>query len=217
MPSLDKNYLIAILTCAGLLAFASFPGHVMCADSFLRDNAVSSAMNASSGSGLLMAQASPGDARKKDADSGEKQYRKVTAEGITFAWRVEGGNLSCIVSAPTDGWVSVGFDPTKMMKDANIIIGYVEDGVVHVEDHFGTANKRHRADTDIDGTRDILDQTGKETGDITEIAFTIPLNSGDEKDRILVPGKKYNVILAYGSRDNYKSKHREKAIVEIEL
>ena len=53
---------------------------------------------------------------------------KIEAEGISFAWTIEGDLIHVRLSAKTEGWVAVGFDPEDVMAGADIIIGMVTDG-----------------------------------------------------------------------------------------
>jgi hypothetical protein len=119
------------------------------------------------------------------------------------------GNLLVRVRAPTDGWVAVGFDPTNRMENANIIIGYVSNDTAYIRDDFGTGFTSHAADTSaaLGGNSNVTDISGTETGGVTEITFTIPLNSGDSRDRVLVVGQVYSVILAYGTDDSFDAPH----------
>ena len=59
-----------------------------------------------------------------------EQYEMVTVEGIELQWRTDDEYLYINVSAPTTGWVAVGFDPTNQMANANIIIGYVDNRIM---------------------------------------------------------------------------------------
>ena len=43
----------------------------------------------------------------------QESYQSVELKGIKFSWKVSGDYLDVILSAPTNGWVSVGFDPSK--------------------------------------------------------------------------------------------------------
>lgn len=139
-----------------------------------------------------------------------QSWQEITVEGFTLRWAtVSGGNLSVELNAPTTGWVAVGFDPSQMMKDANIIIGYVSSGTPSIRDDFGVQFTSHAADTGLGGTDDVTVDGGFETGGSTEIHFTIPLNSMDMYDKELVPGSSYGIILARGAngQDDFTSPH----------
>lgn len=173
--------------------------------------------------GLLFAFGVNAQQAKEESESFE--YKTITQEEIIFNWRTDENHLYGQISAPTKGWVAVGFGSTEKMKDANIIIGYVDaEGNVHVRDDFGVRTTLHKADDELedksgekDNLNNIIEGSGAETDDKTEIHFTIPLDSGDSKDTKLVPGETYQVILAYGEKDNFKYGHKVRATTEIEL
>lgn len=137
-------------------------------------------------------------------------WQEITVDGFTLRWAtVESGNLAVQLNGPTTGWVAVGFDPSQMMLDANIIIGYVASGDVSIRDDWGWQTTSHRADTLLGGTHDVTIDNGFEEGGSTEIHFTIPLDSGDEYDKELQPGNTYNIILARSAdgQDNFSAPH----------
>jgi len=143
----------------------------------------------------------------------------ITIDRITFTWKPEGENLNATVSAPTTGWVAVGFDPAVVMKDANLVIGYVEDGEVFIRDDYGDTLFGHDADVNGGGRDDVTNKQGKEEGGITEISFTIPLDSGDERDRKLVTGETHKVLFAYGpdGADDFFTKHEVRTWTRLKI
>lgn len=143
----------------------------------------------------------------------------ITIDRITFTWKPEEGNLNATVKAPTTGWVAVGFDPAVAMKDANLIIGYVKDGQVYIRDDYGSGFTGHRADVNGGGQDNVTNKSGKEEGGVTEISFTIPLDSGDERDRRLVAGQTYKVLLAYGpdGADDFTTQHRIRTSTDLKI
>lgn len=146
------------------------------------------------------------------------QYQTVSVQGIELQWRTEGDYLYVNVYAPTTGWVAVGFDPVNQMADANLIIGYVDDdGDTHIRDDWGTSPTSHASDESLGGSDDVMDHFGMEDAGTTMIHFKIPLNSGDMYDKVLVPGNNYNVILAYGSADNFTGFHTMVTGTNIQL
>ncbi len=151
------------------------------------------------------------------AQSADYQH-SVTAEKMTFDWSVVGDQLAVKLTAPTTGWVAVGFNPSKKMKDSNIVIGYVKKGEVKIVDHFGTGASQHKEDEKIGGAENVTVVGGSEEGDITTIEFSIPLNSGDEKDGVIDPNADTTVILAFGTdRDSFRMKHQYHATMVVNL
>ncbi len=150
---------------------------------------------------------------------GENGYWSITSAEVEFQWKIEGANLSVILTAPTLGWIAVGFNPSIKMKDANIIIGYVKDGQVFLRDDFGIAQVKHQSDESLGGKSDITGAGGSENDGTTQIRFTIPLDSGDSKDRPLSAGGDYRVILARGTNDadGFGSRHAKRTTVKIKL
>ncbi len=150
-----------------------------------------------------------GSAELMEPTEGSDGFKVVELEEFTFAWQVRDDSLDVRISAPTTGWVAIGFEPTRAMKDADMRFGFVADGSAEVGDHFGVSAINHRFDTDLGGTRDVSNVGGSEEGGRTTLTFTMPLDSGDEYDVALSPGQEVIVIYAHGGDgvDNYTTKH----------
>lgn len=146
-------------------------------------------------------------------------YSSVTQEGISLQWKVNGANLDLILSAPTDGWVAVGFKPSSKMKDANFLIGHVDARGAHVRDDFGNGALTHKSDESLGGRSNVLNAAGSEQGKKTELRFSIPLDSGDKYDQPLKAGEQVTVLLAYGpgSGDGFSAYHTRRAKVQIKV
>lgn len=144
-------------------------------------------------------------------------FKEITDRGIIFQWKVVGDYLKIRLSAPTEGWVAVGFNPSNMMKDADYKLAYVEDGQTFIEDHYGSGYISHKEDTNLGGTGDFELDGGSEENGVTSVGFTIPLNSGDAYDKILKEGDEVKVLLAYSGRDSFRRKHKERTSVVIRL
>lgn len=147
-------------------------------------------------------------------------WQTIEVDGFTLSWQTQaGGNLGVELTGPTTGWVAVGFDPSAMMFEANIIIGYVEDGDTYIRDDWGWQTTSHRADTLLGGTDDVTIIGGWEEGGSTQIQFVIPLDSGDEYDKPLVPGNTYPIILARGpdGANDFSTYHEFITTAEIEI
>ena len=146
-----------------------------------------------------------------------QDYNVVTKDGFTFSWRVSDVTMDIILEAPTMGWVSVGFDPSKKMKDANYIIGSIDkNGTLTIQDNFGTGHISHKPDEKLGGVDNITNKFGEEKDGKTTLKFSIPLDSKDKFDVALNPGK-HAVILASSKNDRLTSKHNKLVKFEIEI
>lgn len=146
-------------------------------------------------------------AQDKVEKSQEPEFNIITVKDFILDYRVENDNLVAKVSYPTEGWVAIGFNPVKKMKGANFIIGCNKEGKEIVEDHYGVNPVSHKADTLIGGKNNLIESSCTEEDGRTTLSFTIPLNSGDEKDGVLKKGKENKVIFAAGKKDDLGTKH----------
>lgn len=161
-----------------------------------------------------------GGGEGEEGKEGVGVWSDTTVSGFHLEWMVDSTDMLHIaLSAPTTGWVAVGFNPSTMKKDANLLIGYVKGDSVFIQDNFGTSAVLHEPDTSLGGTDDIRDVSGSEEDGVTRIAFSIPLDSGDKHDRKLARGELVKVILACAPNgaDDFTSIHRSVASLTVEI
>ena len=143
---------------------------------------------------------------------------KIEVNNIRFQWTLEDDHLNISLSAKTEGWVAVGFNPSEAMKDANLILGYVKKGKVKMVDHFGVTKHQHNNDDKLGGKNNITNISGNEEKGVTTINFTIPMNSGDKNDPVLSPDEDTTVMLAYSSgRDSFRTRHKFRTALKVNL
>jgi hypothetical protein len=121
------------------------------------------------------------------------------------------------MKAKTTGFVAVGVQPGVTMLNADIILGYVQNGKAQVFDMYSTgAFGPHPQDTELGGTDDILNPAGTEDGQYTVIEFKRALNTGDKYDNALVKGAN-KIIWAYGPDKDVSFKHTSRGYGEIKI
>jgi len=130
-------------------------------------------------------------------------------------WTIGGGDLYMAMKAKTAGFVSIGIQPGSMMKNADIVFGFVKDGTATAVDTFSTGSfGPHPADAELGGTDDIKAFAGTEQGGYTVIEFVRALDTGDSYDKSLAPGAN-KIIWAYGRSDNVDDKHSTRGYGEV--
>lgn len=138
-------------------------------------------------------------------------YSQLSSNGFTMKWRTTTSNqLDVTLTGNSTGWLSVGFGQSGSQHlHANIIIGYVHNGLTSMQDNYGNTSTTHVSDVSLGGVDNITNKSGSESGSTTTLHFRIPLNSGDQYDKVMNIGSSYNIILARGAnnQDNYTSMH----------
>ncbi len=151
----------------------------------------------------------------------EVSGRHVEVEpGWELSWEFQGEEIVFAMAAPTTGWVSIGFNPSRMMSEAAYVLAYVDSsGEVQIREDYGTGNTTHASDISLGGTQDVRVLSGKQEDGQTEITFALPLDSGDQFDVVFTPGETYVVLMAYGpdGSDNFTSRHRSRTSLEVQL
>lgn len=118
--------------------------------------------------------------------------------GMTAHWVHNGTHLFIALESPGTGWLSIGYGPPGVKMDgANIIIGYMEETEdLVIIDEIGVG-RQHFPDELRGGTDNIVKGAGTEIEGKTVMEFLVPLDSGDDLDHKLVPGRSYGFFLAY--------------------
>jgi len=149
----------------------------------------------------------------------EGEYpHKTTVVGVDVYWRNNAEQLRVGLVSPGTGYVAIGFDPEVQMQGANMIIGFMQEGELHIRDDYGTQTIAHTQDTNRGGSDNILASAGSEWPDQTVIEFIIPLDSGDAYDKPLVAGNTYPILVSYHDlRDGFSARHSGRGAGEITL
>jgi hypothetical protein len=153
----------------------------------------------------------------------ENEYTHSASFGgeneFTLYWKSDSDNIYMAMQAAAAGWISVGFQPQpEDRKDgADMVLGWVADGETFIFDLYSTGTfGPHPLDTNLDGTDDILEFGGSESGSVTTIEFKRRLNTGDGNDERIVAGTNL-IIWAFGPNDDLFKGHDGDGYGEIEV
>jgi hypothetical protein len=166
---------------------------------------------------LMASSAACHDAGETTARIEEGGWKSADIEEVHLAWLEMEDSYRFTVTAPTTGWVAVGFGGGPAMKDVDMVIGYFSDGEGHIRDDHGTSPVTHVADTDLDGSDDIIEYRISEADGSTEMTFVVPRSPGDDLDAELSPGAAVRVTVAYGDDDGFTGMHSAAHSAEVTL
>lgn len=124
------------------------------------------------------------------------------------------------ISAPTEGWVAIGFDGGMIMKDSEIIMLTNKNGNGIIEHHFGTSPISHKLIESLDKSYKNENLTLKNFS-IAEGKSTYVFERSEKINNKFIKkftkGKKIKVILSYSNSTDTSKKHKKADSLEIVL
>ncbi len=141
----------------------------------------------------------------------EGEYQNVLQPSelnMELFWTIRGDRIFVGLRAPTQGWVALGLAPEgPLMKGADIIIGYVKQGQLYLQDSYADSPAGHQSDEKLGGRDDILGKAGSEDQGVTTLEFSRKLETGDPYDKAIREGERVTLLLAYATQDDFTSYH----------
>ncbi len=127
----------------------------------------------------------------------------ISAQGMSFTYRMEKDMLRCTLQAKTKGWVGVGFNTKNSIVGSDLYLFNIINNKASGVDLYVKSAGNPLKDMELGGksTFRILEATEGEN--TTRVQFTIPLNSGDSYDFVHKVGEQYWIILAYSVADDF--------------
>jgi hypothetical protein len=127
---------------------------------------------------------------------------------IEISWRNDQEYLYLALNGSTDGWLAIGFEPLEWMKNADIIIAFVQESKPMALDEYCTGNYGpHIEDTMLGGTNDILEFAGRKEAGRTVIELKRKLDTKDKFDKAFSPGQTISIIWALSNNPDISFKH----------
>lgn len=148
---------------------------------------------------------------KADGIITQNEYKNSKEFGngrFTVYWSNDEEYLYMALKGQTSGWVSIGFEPTIAMRDADMIFGFVSGGISTALDQYSTGDfGPHPSDEQLGGRNDLIETSGSEASGFTIIEFKRKLNTGDRYDKAFTKGQNISIIWGLGSSDSINAPH----------
>lgn len=149
----------------------------------------------------------------------EYSHSKSISGELEVHWSLTAEHIYFGLEADTAGWVSLGFEPTRAMKDADMIFCWVDDsGGSFVVDAYSTGNYGpHPPDTELGGSSDVTDYDGSQIEGVTVFEFRRLISTGDEYDEAFPLEGDVNVIWGIGPTDDFEQIHSKRGSTTLRM
>ena len=146
-----------------------------------------------------------------------RPLQKVERNGMLVSWEEKGEWLEVEVSAPTQGWLAIGFNTEDGLEGTNLIMVAVRGKEVQLSDRYILKAGDHRALSDLGVGERLEILSGEENASGSRISFRIPKLSQDNYHKSLLPGSSFYMLMAYSREDDFMHHSMMRTSVQITI
>lgn len=130
-----------------------------------------------------------------------RDAKRVEDAGTLFRWSHKDGHLIGQLSAPTDGWIAVGFNNAPTLSNTRFVIAVTSGNSVRAEEHIALVPD-HRKVMELDLTPALSNVIGRYEQNRSHLNFSLPhqLRNRTESHQPAVslsPGSMVHLMLAW--------------------
>lgn len=142
---------------------------------------------------------------------------EVSANKMAVKWHYLNDRIYFDMQAPTNGWVTIGFNTTANMSGAYLLMGRVTQNKAEVVEHYTQSPGDYKSFSKLGLDGNVQDIIGVETIGSTHIKFSLPIKSANKCARNLQKGLSYVMTLAYSQEDDFQHHYIMRTAVNIKL
>lgn len=153
-------------------------------------------------------------ARQATAQTDDR--RSVDDDDVTFTWHHQSGRLRGTLSAPSAGWIAVGFNEERSLRNTWFVIASVAARPMRVEEHIALVPD-HRNITDLGIEPSVGHVSGFYTQGRSQLEFSLPHALPKRPALRLAPGTPTHLMLAWSREADFDHHSAWRRHYDVEL
>lgn len=131
------------------------------------------------------------------------QGEPLNVDGMELSYSIRGDSVDITLSAPTSGWIGLGFNDQNSIVRSDLLLFHVVNGRTEAIDMHVVSAGNPKKDTSLGGQHSIRVKEGHEISGKTTVRFSIALRNGDWYDYQHKVADDFWLILAYSTHDEF--------------
>ncbi len=143
--------------------------------------------------------------------------KSINKNGMTVSWSFNDERICFEMTAPTKGWIAIGFNESHELTNTYLIMGVVNNGKTTVKEHHVFEPGDYQSFVAIDEPESIYNVSGQQTNTQTTIKFTLPISSFFQYTKQLKQGAAFNMLLAYSLEKDFQHHSIMRTSINVKL
>lgn len=145
------------------------------------------------------------------------QLNHVKKNEMIVSWSYKGDRILFEITAPTQGWLAIGFNDKPVLTGTYLLMGRITDLGVELVEHYTISPGNYKPIESIGGDVLVSEISGKEILGKSTIRFSIPIAKRDRFRKDLSKNSSYNLVMAFSREDDFQHHSIMRTSVEIVL
>ena len=143
--------------------------------------------------------------------------KSISKDKMKVNWHYENGRIFFEMSAPTDGWVTIGFNTNSGTKGAYLLMGNIINMKANVVEYYTLNPGNYKTIKSLGDTPQVENISGKEDSNGTTLKFSLPIKAIGKYQKDLIEGSEFTMIIAYSQEDDFQHHSIMRTSVNINL
>ncbi len=131
------------------------------------------------------------------------QDQTIEKNGMSVHLQRDSEYLTITMTAPTDGWVTIGFNESVDITGAYLLMGRVRGTIAEVVEYTTISPGNYKPISSLGAQVRVKNVRGRQTQGYTSLTFSLPINMQGEFQKSLEKGTEYVLIMAYSTSDDF--------------
>lgn len=132
------------------------------------------------------------------------KVKTIEKNGMTVSWQFQNDRIYFTMTAPTTGWITIGFNASTNITGAYLIMGNVIKGKANVVEHYVHSPGNYKSLLELGVEPQIINVSGNQNNNETSISFSLPIKAANKYQKPLAEGYSYTLILAFSMEDDFQ-------------
>jgi hypothetical protein len=147
----------------------------------------------------------------------QKNMQTIAQGGMTVTWHHQNERIYFEMTAPTEGWVAIGFNFSDDITDTYLLMGNVVTNTPTVAEYYTVSTGNYKPITAFAVPPQVQHVTGLEGKNNTQLNFSVPVKAISKYQKDLLPGMEYVLHIAYSREDDFQHHSMMRTAVKIKL
>jgi hypothetical protein len=147
----------------------------------------------------------------------KENMKTIDKNGMKVSWYFQNEQIYFEISAPTDGWITVGFNQNSGIQGAYLLMGNVINGKANLVEHYTISTGNYKPITELGEISQVKNIEGEEKNNFTQMKFSLPVKTLNKYQKDLKPDMNYFMILAYSREDDFQHHSMMRTHIKVTL